>query len=143
MPKVTFYHYSGTHHLPEYGSSRHLGWTPQTLAAYGRLVRPIIAEAFSFGDVVLTEDDIDWVPTAWPLGTVTTAVCSFEIETFGYAGRIEKLTKARLIKLKEDFVDIMNQAAFVPEPEDRKFFQIDGTKPLLWPKYLMPGGHHV
>lgn len=137
-------HFPGSIQNPEDNGGRHLGWTPPILMDLGRLVRPYIARAFTIDEgSPLTEDDIDWVPTSYQPGTLVAIPCSLEIETFGFRERIEKLSEARVLKLKQDIVGLINSKLYVPADDRLHFPGVDPDKPLIWIKYLGPKGHHV
>lgn len=135
MPEATFRHKVGEIMTPSDDGGRDLGWTGRTLEPFGRLVRPLLAEAFSTSELKFTDDDIDWVPDPWPPGTIVSAPCSLIIRTFGYEERVLTITVERALKLKSDIIDIAEKAEFVRHENDRKFFRIPRDKPLLWVQY--------
>ncbi len=135
MPEATFRHSAGHIMGPEDDGGRDIGWTGRTLEPFGRLVRPLLAEAFSTSELKFADDDIDWVPDPWPPGTIVSAPCSLIIRTFGYQERVLNITEERALKLKSDIIDIAEKAEFVTLVNDRKFFRIPRDKPLIWVQY--------
>ena len=141
MPKLVFLHHPGQISLPEDAGGRDIGWTKRTLDSFGRLLRPLVAEACSTPEHPLDGSHVDWVPQAYQPGTV--ALTCMELWTIGYEDRVQQLTRERLLELKEAIIAIANAAEFVPILEDRKFFHIPVDEPFLWPIYVDPRGHHV
>lgn len=119
MPKVTMFFHVDTS-VP----------SQRRLSAIGDRIRVLVAEAASTPGVTLNANtDVDWIPQPYPRGTH--APISIEIETIGYPARKAKLTRERVLRLKEDILLI---------PQFPKF---DPKTLLIWVKFQDPYGVHV
>ena len=101
------------------------------MSILGGLIRPLVAEAVSTGNLHLTEDDIEWIPQALEEGSIAPNF-SIEIRTIGYPARKVKLDKKTVVTLQKAITDLSS-------------FNWKGHIPRLpiWIQFVDPDGVHV
>jgi hypothetical protein len=101
------------------------------LYALGHRIRPLIAQVASTDEVLLTEQDVDWLPVANEPGSICREFAVFEITTIGYPDRKAKMGEGGMATLKWVILGL-------------DLFQVvDPAKVLIRVQFTDPAGVHV
>lgn len=81
---------------------------------------------------LIASTDIDFIYVAYPAGYIAQKI-AIKIETIGYSERKAKVTRAKVLALKDDFLGHFK----------RYNIDFDTNKPLISLEYLDPDSHYV